>query len=285
MLTTFSLTTPNGGGSWDVAVRVAGPRTSRLFHAWLRAKEHPARLRLIYLLHRVLGQPYIVVPYLDGTRLIVDPFDYIGQEIIQAGSYEHEVHDLISAHLPSQGVFVDIGSHYGSFTIPLARRCRAAYAVDANPLMIELLRRSTWENRLSTVTIVHAAVHEYGGTIELFLSHRRNTGQTTVSKEWADVWPAGHAGRILVPTITLEALMTRYDITRIDCMKIDAEGVTGHIIHGGEAVLDRVGSIVMEGSPDEDQAITMLEGAGFRVSRPLRGAKHEETTSTILAER
>jgi Methyltransferase FkbM domain len=113
---------------------------------------------------------------------------------------------FIEAHLPRDGVFVDVGANAGFFTFFVAGRHPDCRVVAFEPLP-EFAQRIDYDikaNRLANVSIVASALWDEDGTVEV-------EGRT-------------------VPAMTLPRAVAEQKLDRIDVMKIDVEGVEDRIL-------------------------------------------------------
>lgn len=128
--------------------------------------------------------------------------------------YNSEDIGFLRDNLPEGGIFLDIGSNIGLFSLPLARKARAVLAIDANPLMVGRLRWNAKASGLSNVTATNCAVSDREGAG--FLAIRRNDlGQVHLA-DGGD----GHS----VPVRPLRAIVEQAGLAKVDCLKIDIEG-------------------------------------------------------------
>jgi FkbM family methyltransferase len=256
---------------------------SNLFIHWIRAPDHPMKLRLLRYVWVLSGRRWVVCPYLSGTLLRVKPLDYVGYRVISSGAYEIEVLELIRSALPPSGVFVDIGSHVGCFAIPLAKLGHRVLAVDANPDMAVTLRRTAELNRLDTLTAHNIALTNYDGWAEFFVSDGGNSGASSLDLSWVLEAFQERWHRVRVPCSTLATWARSQGLGPIDCVKIDAEGASGKIVRGAADILGRIRTFVIEDSPEIHSAISLLQDSGFEVSQPLNRSQNSETQSTLFA--
>ncbi|OCW58342.1 FkbM family methyltransferase [Hoeflea olei] len=144
-----------------------------------------------------------------------------GRNLIEYGillnpAYNAEDIDFLLGAVADGGVFVDVGSNIGLYSLPLARaagptgRC---VSIDANPLMIERLKRNAALSGLGNVTAIASAV-----------SDREGSGQLAVRKNDDAIVAVEETGTGPIPVRTLSALLAAAGITRVDGLKIDIEG-------------------------------------------------------------
>jgi FkbM family methyltransferase len=112
-------------------------------------------------------------------------------------------------------VVVELGAEYGTETVTLARLVGPTglvVAVEAHPRTCRLLRRTVELNGLPNVEVVNAAVSGDVGT--LTISDGATVSNTVIT---------GQPG-LQVPATTVDALVERYALERIDLLKMNIEG-------------------------------------------------------------
>ncbi len=141
------------------------------------------------------------------------------------------------ARTPKGGVALDIGAHKGAYLWWLARAVGNQGRVIAVEPQQELAAKleSLFASK-SWVSIVNGAVSTETGTATLSIQGQGvSHGATlrTVSKETADI----HTTQ--VPTISMHDLIEQHRVSRLDFIKIDAEGMERAILQAGAEVLAR----------------------------------------------
>jgi FkbM family methyltransferase len=160
-----------------------------------------------------------------------------------------------------QPVVVDVGAHIGCFSKRLHQRNPLAriIAVECCPENLDVLRKNvggfatvvqaavTYETDVALLNAVYPGCVTTGGSTLIGraeMQRRLEAGEVAVrpggempSEYWADFRP--------VETLTLEALMERYELERIDFLKLDCEGSEFSILRHTPS-LDRIGVIVGE---------------------------------------
>ena len=127
--------------------------------------------------------------------------------------------------------------------------------VEANPKLLPLIRENFELNQLE-IELVHAAVSDQSGTIEICVSD---------DFRYSGVGLADQQEVISVPSTTLNELLTRY---RPTLLVLDIEGVETNILNR-ESDLDSVRSIAVEvhanltGDPAITQMLSALFDKGF----------------------
>jgi FkbM family methyltransferase len=117
-------------------------------------------------------------------------------------------------HLPDRGVFVDVGASdgvTGSNSLYFEERGWWCLCVEPDPRHFERLRRTRAVCELS-------AASTCCGEAQLWLHPHRPSRSSLVPCEDVVYEP------IPVPTVTLDHLVAKYDLQRIDILDIDVEG-------------------------------------------------------------
>ncbi len=136
---------------------------------------------------------------------------------------------ILENELKPDFVFVDIGSNAGAYTLFVASRVGAngrILAVDPHPVARQRLQCNLDLNNIGWVTIAPVALSDTSGTLQLFINDR-NIGSSSLN---AGVEPHIAKRSIEVPTRTLLSLLEEEQLTRIDAIKIDVEGVEDRIL-------------------------------------------------------
>ncbi len=169
--------------------------------------------------------------------------------------------DFLAAHLPPGGVFVDIGSNVGLYSLPLARKAGAAgkvVAIDANPLMARRLAWNAEASGIGNVAISECAVSDHEGA-----------GRLAIRKDDIAIVALEDDDSGSVPVRRLESVLAEAGVVRVDCLKIDIEGheekvLPSFIDAASEAMLPK--AIVIERPPEGDYPLCVAAFArrGYR---------------------
>lgn len=195
--------------------------------------------------------------HIPGTRLIF-PSDagWIVAEI-----FFEEVYDGFF-RLASNSTVLDIGAHAGGFSVKIAKRVRReglVIAVEPDPSNFKFLIRNIRINKLRNVIPVNVALAEKTGKVKLYLGRRTYTPSITR--------PTNRC--VEVRAETLDSVVRRLKLRRVDFIKIDAEGAELEILKSGEDTLKSNGlklSIATYHTPSEACDITeFLKAKGFAV--------------------
>lgn len=180
---------------------------------------------------------------------------------------------LIPRWCPPGGVAIDIGANIGDWSLPLAKAVGPQgrlIAVEPIPRMAASLRKTFGVNNLRQAAVAELALSDTPGRAS-FAVERHNTGGSRLGAH-----DSAHDA-IEVEVSTLDRLaLERYQLTRLDFLKIDVEGHERAALAGGRATLARFKPLIVmesgqETGDDRGAIADLLQGldyeiAGFRVA-------------------
>lgn len=190
--------------------------------------------------------------------------------------FEDEVYEQVWR--PGLGeVVLDIGAYVGMFTVKASLAVGDAgkvIAVEPHPRYYGLLI-SNCHGLGNVETVKKAVAAEYGRCRRLYSA--RAAG--------ADTLVGGTSEYIEVGTITLDELVSELGLSRLDFIKLDAEGAELNVLKGGKETLKkgtRLAIAIYHTSEDGRRSLecvtALLEDAGYRmtVNRGLRSYVYAE---------
>ena len=130
---------------------------------------------------------------------------------------ERKERAFIEARMPADGVFLDIGANAGFYTFFVAARRPKATVLAFEPVeeFAKILTGNIRSNGLDSVAVETVALSDREGTSEF----NRETQSMVFG-----------SGKMSVRTTTLLNVLGARGIGRIDCMKIDVEGVEDRVL-------------------------------------------------------
>jgi FkbM family methyltransferase len=207
---------------------------------------------------------------LGDVRLEARPRDWCAvEEVLLDGEYDF-VARLFADRPP--GTVLDLGANVGAFSArclslwPGARVLAAEAAADT----FALLERNRARNPACDWRVVQAALWNEDGSV-VFAAAAQSTGSTVAR--------AGEQGE-RVPALRLATLLDRSAMGTVDLLKMDIEGAEEAVLLDEPALLDRVGTVIVEVHPqrcDHDRVVALLRERfttlafvpGRRSSKPL----------------
>ncbi|MEO8196926.1 MAG: FkbM family methyltransferase [Thermoanaerobaculia bacterium] len=211
-----------------------------------RMPDHPAKIRLFTFLASTCFPHGMPVCSSSGVRLRVDVRDYIGHSICVGGGYEPQSLDLATRLMSAGGIFVDVGCNFGLYTCSIAANSKSGVvAIDASPAALVKLQDNLVRNRLTSVTVVSAAIQSKRSLAVLEAPPPTNLGATRISSRLR----SRIGGANLVAAIPLGEVLLSLEVGPIHLMKIDVEGSELEVLAGLDfSASYRPRNIIMEHS-------------------------------------
>lgn len=142
---------------------------------------------------------------------------------------------FVERNVAPDAVCVDIGANIGLKALQLSRLAPQGrvLAVEAGPRIHECLRMAAEANGAANLVTEHAAVTASdGGT----LCFEENSA-------YGHIAPDGAADTVAVPATSLDALVRRHALPRLDFLKLDVEGFEFPILRASRDLLARHGTV------------------------------------------
>jgi FkbM family methyltransferase len=184
------------------------------------------------------------------------------------GAYEPEVAAVLKRLVRPGDVCLDVGAHFGYFTVLLAALCAPdgrVYAFEASPDNARILRANVRVNRLrGRVAVEQAAVGRSEGVVQLHAPPSAGSTQWTTDAEFA--YRTGGSppqAPLSVRSLRLGRFLAELD--RADLIKMDIEGAEAAVLPTLDAQLERLRpTIVLEFHREVGwPAIRALLSAGY----------------------
>ncbi len=247
--------------------------------------EHPLKLRLFDLLHRLLGRPSFTVPF--GRALLhLDIHDFIPFAIMRDGDFEPEVWNALAEQAVEREVVWDVGANIGSVGLRAAqdRRVTEVHCFEPNPVTLKRLVRNVHSNPDLRVVVHGFALGDCVETAPLFVGLEKNRGVAGFFPHWTH-------DSVQVQCFSGDDLVERGLCPAPTLIKLDVEGFELKVLQGLQRTLrsQPPKAIVFENHLNEegnliDQAsVDFLESLGMTVL--LVKCPDERRTVSCLAVR
>lgn len=144
------------------------------------------------------------------------------------GSYELQKRRLFESIVPTGAVVFDIGAHAGFYTLlasVLVGPRGAVVAFEPQSHNMRYLREHLRLNAISNVQVIQAAVTDSDGVA--CFQEGANTSTGHLAPE----------GQLRVRTVTLDGLVSTYQVPAPDFLKIDVEGAEMLVLKGARSLL------------------------------------------------
>ncbi|HYZ34235.1 MAG TPA: FkbM family methyltransferase [Crenalkalicoccus sp.] len=172
-------------------------------------------------------------------RLTGDPGDSYFRHIADHAAGMAEMTAIAAALLPAQGVALDVGANLGLTAIAFAALAPQGrvIAVEPAPRTFAALRANLAANGLDgRVAAEGVALAAAPGEVAFHAEPDHSAGAKLVSDRALD------RARLAPETVraeTLDALVARHGLGRLDLIKVDVEGFEGDVLDGAAATLAR----------------------------------------------
>ena len=190
----------------------------------------------------------IIVELADGTKVVVpDSLELITSYVLQEQGdwFEDEIKFLRELVQPGD-VVVDIGANYGVYALSLARKVGATgqvWAFEPASETAMLLREGASANHTYWLQVVQQALTDREGTAWL---HMPGHSELNSLVHPSSLQLAGQQGcGDSVSITTLDRCLDIHAWTRVDLLKLDAEGEEDRILSGGERFFQELSPLVM----------------------------------------
>ena len=213
------------------------------------------------LLARKLWLKHASVTF-NGRRYIV-PTDDMSLELIRDD--EPWMVPLLLKLLPhAPGVFVDVGVNIGQTlarvkAVEPGRRC---VCFEPNPECCQVLRGLMELNDYGDVRLIHAALADRAGTVELHVDERADVRGSIIAGFRDNMKPAKHT--IQVPMVDGRTLLDTDLSETVGFIKIDVEGAELEVLRGLRPVIERDRPVILFellGTGSNDPGIKSLREA------------------------
>lgn len=144
-------------------------------------------------------------------------------------------------HVEEGAIVWDIGANLGIFSLAAAERGATVVAVEPDPWMTNLLRRSVRANR-AAVTVLAVAIASSPAVGELVIAARNRS--TSHLRGYGTTQTGGFRAVEHVPVLTLDLLAERFGMPNL--VKIDVEGAEVEVLQGARKLIDARPNFIIE---------------------------------------
>ena len=159
---------------------------------------------------------------------------------IYRDAIEPEFEHLLEFLVPG-GVVVDVGANTGIYTIKsakyLARNGGMVVSLEPFPEMLAMLQRNVQLNGLSNVRLRNLCAGNHTHTAVLWKNFEKPNSFSLMQRD-------KNAACLSVLVVSLDDLFEWEGITRLDYLKIDAEGAEAQILSGAKKTIEKFRPII-----------------------------------------
>jgi FkbM family methyltransferase len=167
----------------------------------------------------------VSIPRSKGFSIVVEEkaSDGISAALL-SNNYKLPYHyNMLLDLAPSGGRVVDLGAHIGTFSLYAATNGYEVISVEASPRNAALLNASMLRNGFEKMKIVSAAVSDHLGSLVFFEDGPRGAIANPIMNDYRAV---------TVPAVTVDSLLSDFDLEHVDLIKMDIEGSEVKAIQG-----------------------------------------------------
>jgi FkbM family methyltransferase len=203
-----------------------------------------ARILLIYfvILRRFLSN--VALPLGINKRIII-PSNRRVEDFEEALTYVYfgSMYELVEVRLPKDKICVDIGAHYGFWTLKMSSKCKLVIALEPAPNNFAILYNSLIASKISNVIPFRLAAGDSTSKAFIIKWKGATDGMYTTSMN-IDGAQEKHPVKI----VSLDDLLDSLSIQQVDIMKIDVEGFELNVLKGLKRRISRklINVIVLE---------------------------------------
>lgn len=198
---------------------------------------------LLKMVSKLLSKPIIIsvsgklkIKYKRETIMLhTNQTCFVAKELFYEGADNYEFTLLFDYIIKKSDVFFDIGANIGYFTI-LGERLNPSlktFSFEPSVGPLHYLNKNVVENRLNNVKIIDKAVSDINGRLQFYdvvsekypwVKHNLNG-----SNSLQNIHGREKAVSYEVDVITLASVMAKYNLDKVDLIKLDTE-CTEHLI-------------------------------------------------------
>lgn len=218
------------------------------------------------------------VPAWGSATKIYCPPEWRGNaklSYVMRGAIEPDLAIAVALVEPG-ALVVDVGAHYGSFTLPLAQAVGAAgtvIALEPNPAARSVLERGVEVNGLTNVSVLPFAISDTKGSALLHL-------EADPSRSSLMAQPVGTSVTMVELRRLDDVLADRTQPVRL--MKVDVEGYESQVFVGATNTIEKDRPIIMfedllalRASEPDRQPVEFIRARGYQLREFWQGAWHD----------
>lgn len=185
----------------------------------------------------------------SGFVMVADPNDDAIRIQLQAfGVWESHATNMVLEKFRG-GTFVDVGAHWGYYSMLLARQVDRVFAIEANPFTFKYLVETVKRNGFTNVIPINMAGWNEKAKLWAGESHGNTGGAKAEGQRPNGDW-----------NVWGERLDTIFRPNEVQFMKIDCEGADSRVLEGSIHILTEGSPQILIESPGTD----LMNGLGYK---------------------
>ena len=193
------------------------------------------------LLRRLFGQPRAILYDFRDGKILIAPDD-LGMAIQLNTQMDREhgalENALLSEVLPKSPDFLCVGTHVGTFAIPMAEHCKKVVAIEANPNTYELLKANISISEKNNIETHNVAAWHTSASLDFLRDDSATVLSRVLPKRAAPDYRPDTGTKITkVPAVNLDELLPG---RRFDLLLMDVEGAETNALRGATLIMENI---------------------------------------------
>ena len=224
---------------------------TRFFPNWVMgagSKENFYRvfLNLMWEIFSAKARRRMIVSWDKDIKISLYSKNEIDRCIYIEGMYEPNQFYFLDNFLKKGMVFVDIGANTGLYSLFASKKVGdegLVIAAEPSPRELRHFRENISLNNFSNIKIYEGVVVDKIGKEKLKIAEEGHEGHNTLG---SFVYKATRLKEIReVNAITLDEFLEKFNLRRLDCIKIDVEGAELKVLQGGRRCIRKYTPVIL----------------------------------------
>jgi FkbM family methyltransferase len=169
--------------------------------------------------------------------MYLDPEDLgIGKELIEKGIRERFSVACMKKILRPDMTVIDLGANIGFYAFIEASRVKQVHAVEPVKYNYDLLQKNIKLNKFNNISTYQLAIGGTTGLTKIYTSKRCNWATIVDERhrtpDYSLRWNKFKKGSEVVPICKLDDFVDKYQINKVDLVRMDVEGAEVEVIGG-----------------------------------------------------
>jgi len=187
------------------------------------------------------------IPFESEWLLGVEPtcHSMVTSILLSEGDWFEKEMEFWRNHIQPGMTAIDVGANVGVYSFSAARCVGSTglvLAIEPFPGCVECLEETCEINQISWVKICAGAASDRNGKVRLSLSNSSELNAIITDDTSENINPESY---LEVPCFTLDSLMEKENLKRVDFIKIDAEGHELSVLMGSQRILSQFSPVIL----------------------------------------
>jgi len=215
----------------------------------LRTLRNPVKMITPIIMRRLSSKKEVVLDLVSGGKFHGILPEAVTTMVWRHGYFDYKTSKNILSHLPENGVFIDIGAHFGYFSSLAANvlgKGGTVVSIEAMPTTFKYLQKNLKENANgANVHAINKAAYNKETTLTfsdygvVFSSLNSAFGIRNNKIDQTKVVDVN------VSTVLVDNVINELSLKRIDVIKIDAESSEYYVLEGMKNILKKFSPVLI----------------------------------------